>query len=159
MPAGALGPWQVVTVRRARWGPVTSPAGPARARRGVAVLAAGALAVAVLAGCGSSADARSRPAGQGLGRALRAWSRFPARLPPGPATAGGFQVISAQQAVALFRSAAATGPPAGIRLTATRMRLGTGVFVTDRGLRRLPAWQFGFAGVRGPAAVLAVAAA
>jgi hypothetical protein len=163
-----------------------------------AVLAAGALTVAVLAGCGSTADTRSPPSGPELGGALRTWSRFPvnasprplvvvgpevsdppagfpggaiklaylrravrfaARLPPGPATAGGFQLISARQAVALFRSGAATGPPAGIRLTVTTVRLGAGVFVTDRGLRRLPTWQFGFAGVRGLAAVLAVAPA
>jgi hypothetical protein len=72
---------------------------------------------------------------------------------------GGFRLISARQAVALFRSGAATGPPAGIRLRVTTVQPGTGVFLTDRGLRRLPAWLFGFAGVRGPAAVLAVAPA
>jgi hypothetical protein len=68
-------------------------------------------------------------------------------------------VISAARAVALFRSGAATGPPAGIRLRVTTVRLGTGVFLTDRGLRRLPAWLFGFVGIHGPAAVLAVAPA
>ena len=37
------------------------------------------------------------------------------------------------------------------------MRLGAGAFATDRGVRRLPAWLFGFSGVPDPAAVLAVA--
>lgn len=37
------------------------------------------------------------------------------------------------------------------------MRQGSGVFLTDRGPRRLSAWLTGFAGVHGPAAVLAVA--
>jgi hypothetical protein len=38
-------------------------------------------------------------------------------------------------------------------------RLGAAMFMTDRGLRRLPAWLFGFAAIRGTAAVLAVAPA
>jgi hypothetical protein len=169
-----------------------------RAGRGVAVLAAAALAVALLAGCGSTGVTGARLGGPELGWALRAWSgfpvsasprplvlvgpgiadppagfpsgaaklaylqravRFPARLPPGAAIAGGFRVISARQAVALFRSGAATGPPAGIWLRVTTVRLGTAVFLTDRGLRRLPAWLFGFPGIHGPAAVLAVAPA
>jgi hypothetical protein len=36
------------------------------------------------------------------------------------------------------------------------VNLGTGVFWTDRGPRRLPAWLFTFRGVADPAAVLAV---
>jgi hypothetical protein len=169
-----------------------------RAGCGVAVAAAGALAVGLLAGCGSTGVTGSRPARQELSRALRPWSgfpvsasprplvlvgpdiadppagfpdgaaklayleravRFPARLPPGPAVADGFEVIGARQAVVAFRSGAATGPPTGSRLRVTTVRPGTGVFLTDRGPRRLPAWLFSFAGVRGPAAVLAVAPA
>jgi hypothetical protein len=57
----------------------------------------------------------------------------------------------------VLRSAAAKGPPTADRLAVTSVRLGTGLFATDRGLRQLPAWLFGFAGVRDPAAVLAVA--
>jgi hypothetical protein len=164
-----------------------------RAGGAVAVLAA----VTLLAGCGSTGVTSARPGGPELGRALWAWSgfpagasprplvlagpgiadppgfpggaaklaylqravQFPATLPPGPVTSGGFQVISARQAVARFRSGAATGPPVDIRLKVTMVRLGTAKFVTDRGLRRLPAWLLSFAGVRGPAAVLAVAPA
>jgi hypothetical protein len=105
-------------------------------------------------------DTAGPPAGFSGGGAKLAYLeravRFPARLPPGPAVAGGFRLISARQAVAAFRSGAATGPPAGTRLRVTTVRLGTGVFLTGRGLRRLPAWLFGFAGVHGLAAVLAV---
>jgi hypothetical protein len=50
-----------------------------------------------------------------------------------------------------------TGPPAPARLRVTSVRLGTAMFMTDRGQRRLPAWLFSFAAIRGPAAVLAVA--
>jgi len=82
---------------------------------------------------------------------------FPARMPRGPAAAGGLLLITARQAADQYRAGAAAGQPAGTRLRVTIVRLGTGVFVTDRGVRRLPAWLFGFAGVRGPAAVLAVA--
>jgi hypothetical protein len=83
--------------------------------------------------------------------------RFPSSLPPGPARAGGFHLINARQAVALFQSGAAHDPPAGIRLRVTTIRFGTGVFLTDRGPRRLPAWLLGLAGIDGPAAILAVA--
>jgi hypothetical protein len=84
---------------------------------------------------------------------------FPPAMPHGPVSAGGFQVITAGQAAALFRPRAVTGPPAHTRLRVTTVRLGAATFATDRGLRRLPAWLFSFAAVRGPAAVLAVAPA
>jgi hypothetical protein len=83
----------------------------------------------------------------------------PAVLPSGAAAAGGYPLISASQAFGVFKSAAGKGPPATVRLTVSAVRLGTGVFDTDRGLRRLPAWLFVLRGVRGPAAVLAVASA
>ena len=84
---------------------------------------------------------------------------FPSAMPHGPASAGGFRVITAGQAAALFRPRAVTGPPAPTRLRVTTVRLGAAMFMTDRGLRRLPAWLFGFAAIRGTAAVLAVAPA
>jgi hypothetical protein len=84
---------------------------------------------------------------------------LPATLPPGPAAAAGFPLITSRAAAGTLRSAAAKGPPAADRLTVTSVRLGTGVFATDRGIRQLPAWLFGFAGVPDPAAVLAVAPA
>jgi hypothetical protein len=82
---------------------------------------------------------------------------MPAALPSGPAVAAGFPLITAREAVSVLRSTAAKGPPVTARLTVTTVRLGTGVFATDRGPRQLPAWLFGFAGVPDPAAVLAVA--
>ena len=82
---------------------------------------------------------------------------FPPAMPRGPVSAGGLRVITAGQAAALFRRRAVTGPPAHTRLRVTTVRLGAATFVTDRGMRRLPAWLFSFAAVRGPAAVLAVA--
>ena len=81
---------------------------------------------------------------------------FPSAMPHGPASAEGFRVITAGQAAALFRPRAVTGPPAPTRLRVTTVRLGAAMFMTDRGLRRLPAWLFGFAAIRGTAAVLAV---
>jgi hypothetical protein len=82
---------------------------------------------------------------------------LPAALPSGPAAAAGFPLISAREATGVLRSVAAKGPPVTGRLTVTGVRLGTAVFHTDRGPRRLPAWLFGLAGVRDPAGVLAVA--
>jgi hypothetical protein len=83
---------------------------------------------------------------------------LPATLPPGPAAAAGFPLITARQATLVLRSVAAKGPPVTSRLKVTGVRLGTAVFGTDRGARQLPAWLFGLAGVRDPAGVLAVAA-
>jgi hypothetical protein len=85
--------------------------------------------------------------------------KVPAAWPSGISAADGFQLISAREAFGVFKSTAGRGPPAPIRLTVTTVRLGSALFQTDRGPRRLPAWLFGFAGIRGPAAVLAVAPA
>jgi len=84
--------------------------------------------------------------------------KWPAGLPSGPATAAGFPLITAREATGVLRSVAAQGPPVPSRLTVTGVRLGTAVFDTDRGPRKLPAWLFGLAGVHDPAGVLAVAA-
>jgi hypothetical protein len=108
-------------------------------------------------------DVADPPAGFPGGAAKLAYLEravwFPARLPRGPAAAGGFRLITARQAATAFRAGAASSPPPGTRLQVTTVRLGTRMFLTDRGMRRLPAWLFGFAGVRGRAAVLAVAPA
>lgn len=70
-------------------------------------------------------------------------------------------------AVAVLALAAVAGcssgsPPSSAspvgRLTVTGVKLGTGLFGTDRGQQALPAWQFSFRGVTGTADVLAVAA-
>jgi hypothetical protein len=42
-------------------------------------------------------------------------------------------------------------------LETTGVRLGSGLFLTDRGWRELPAWLFTLAGVENPATVLAIA--
>jgi hypothetical protein len=75
-------------------------------------------------------------------------------LPKGPGTVGR---LSAAGAYDLLRS---TGRPSGIKvapLMVRAVRLGTATFVTDRGRRRLPAWQFWFKRVAMPASVLALA--
>jgi hypothetical protein len=106
-------------------------------------------------------DVTAPPAGFPSGAAKLAYEdgaiTFPPAMPHGPASAGGFRVITAGQAGALFRPGKVTGPRARTRLRVTTVRLGTAMFVTDRGPRRLPAWLFSFAAIHGPAAVLAVA--
>jgi hypothetical protein len=81
----------------------------------------------------------------------------PAAFPPLTANADGFPLVSAEKAFGSFRSTAGPGPPATVDLDVTSVRLGTAVFLTDRGYRQLPAWLFALAGVQDPAAVLAVA--
>lgn len=75
-------------------------------------------------------------------------------LPTGPGTAAR---LSAAVAYGLLRS---SGRPSGIAVAPLKIRavrLGTATFVTDRGRRRLPAWQFWFKRVAKPASVLALA--
>jgi hypothetical protein len=79
-------------------------------------------------------------------------------LPPGPAAAGGFRLVSA---AAAYRDLTAVGRPRQTEvppLLVTAVRLATATFVTDRGRVHLPTWQFSFQGVADPASVLAVAA-
>lgn len=80
----------------------------------------------------------------------------PAKFPSGPGSADDYRVIGAKDAFAAFKSAAAKGPPTSTRLTVTTVRFGSGVFLTDRGPLRLPAWLFSFQSVREPAIVLTV---
>lgn len=75
----------------------------------------------------------------------------PASYPVAKPTAGGYQLISPGDAIALLQNAGATGPT----LHVTKITLGSGTFQTDRGPRRLPAWLVWFAGVRQPALVTA----
>ena len=82
---------------------------------------------------------------------------LPATLPPGPATADGYPIVSAAEAARRFMSGPGKGPASGVRLVVTAIQLGTAEFDTDRGRQDLPAWQFSFQGVTDPAAVLAVA--
>jgi hypothetical protein len=95
---------------------------------------------------------------------------LPRSLPSGPAQLGSFSLISAARAAKVLTS----GPPSGqaaspppppspspspsTRVIVTRVRLGSGIFPTDRGRLALPAWQFSLRGVPGTVDVLAVAA-
>jgi hypothetical protein len=82
---------------------------------------------------------------------------WPTHFPDGPVAAGGYRVISAEEAAERLAPAGKPGtPPRPRSLRVTAMRLGTASFSTDRGDRVLPAWLFSFAGVADPAAVLAV---
>lgn len=83
---------------------------------------------------------------------------LPRSLPTGPASRAGFPLISAARAASVLTAGQAMGPSPSGRLTVTKVQLGTGVFITDRGKQALPAWRFSFRGVSGPADVLAVAA-
>jgi hypothetical protein len=80
-----------------------------------------------------------------------------ATLPRSPAKLAGFRVISAADAYhrlrTMGRSRGRPVPPLVVRA----VRLGTATFLTDRGKRRLPAWQFSFNRVSTPASVLALA--
>jgi hypothetical protein len=102
---------------------------------------------------------RGFPSGDAKLAYLERAVEIPATLPSGVPAAAGFPLISAREAARVFTSTAAKGPPVATRLTVTAVRLGSGVFQTDRGPRRLPAWLLRFTGIQGPAAVLAVAPA
>ncbi len=78
-------------------------------------------------------------------------------LPTGPATAAGFPLITASDAASVLTSGHSANPSPATRLTVTGVKLGTGLFSTDRGRKALPAWRFSFRGVTGTATVLAVA--
>jgi hypothetical protein len=80
-----------------------------------------------------------------------------AALPKGPANVGPFPVISAADAYHRLRT---TGPSRGSKvppLVVRAVHLGTATFLTDRGQKRLPAWQFSFKRVAKPASALALA--
>ena len=81
----------------------------------------------------------------------------PGRLPTGPATASGYPIINADKAFDLLKAQSNGPAAAGLRLTISDVRLGTGTFATDRGSKTMPAWLFSMAEVDGPTAVLAVA--
>ncbi len=79
-----------------------------------------------------------------------------ASLPGSSGAAGHDHMLSARAAYRVLhnagRSSAIKVPPLVIR----SVRLGVATFSTDRGRRRLPAWQFWFRGVAKPASVLAL---
>jgi hypothetical protein len=78
------------------------------------------------------------------------WVSPPVSYPSQPPEADGYELIPPADAIALMQTPA-TGP----KLQITKVRLGTGTFMTDRGPRVLPAWLLWFAGVRNPARIAA----
>lgn len=117
--------------------------------------------------------------------ALGLWRAFPVQAKPRPVVPlgegpvldpqGGFRAVAQKIAYLEGRFALGTTLPAGSEIAYQRLRAGgvnghekvpalvvtavkpgSGVFVTDRGRRRLQAWQFYFKGVTNPASVLAL---
>ncbi len=80
----------------------------------------------------------------------------PGTFPSGPIESAGYPIISAKVAFAIFKPRTVKGPAASHHLNVIAMRFGSGVFQTDRGSRRLPAWLVEFQNVRDSARVLAV---
>jgi hypothetical protein len=80
----------------------------------------------------------------------------PASWPASPTSSMGFQIIGASVAFkTLTTSNSVLGSPPP--LISTGVALGSGLFLTDRGWRVLPAWLFSLSGVQNPAKVLAIA--
>ena len=77
------------------------------------------------------------------------------RLPPAPASAHGYPIVSASAALDRLRATSAPMPPT-TRLRIVKVTLGQARFGTDRGPRLLPAWRIGLGRVADPAWVLAV---
>ena len=68
----------------------------------------------------------------------------------------GYAITKASRAFrTLSASKATVGSPSPLAVTSTS--LGSGLFLTDRGWRILPAWLFSLSGVQNPAKILAVA--
>lgn len=110
----------------------------------------------VVVGPAVSAPATGFPDGETKEAWLAGAIDLPARLPAGPATAGGYPILTAAQAGRrLGEGGDESRAPARIAVTAAR--LGTVAVATDRGSRRLPAWFFTLRGIPGEASVLAVA--
>jgi hypothetical protein len=80
----------------------------------------------------------------------------PASWPGSPTRSMGFPVIGASAAFTILTTP--TSHPVGSSppLVTTSVQLGSGLFLTDRGWRALPAWLFSFTGVENPAKVVAV---
>jgi hypothetical protein len=98
-----------------------------------------------------------------LDNALHAWGSFPVnRTPPGnwptaPTSSMGYPLVGAAGAFKTLTTPTTNilgNPPP---LHATGAQLGSGLFLTDRGTRLLPAWLFSISEVQNPAKVLAVA--
>ena len=78
-------------------------------------------------------------------------------LPRRSGTAGRGHTLSAAGAYRLLRVAGRSSGIPVAPLVVRSVRLGAATFLTDRGRRRLPAWEFSFRRVAKPASVLALA--
>ncbi len=82
----------------------------------------------------------------------------PTSWPASPESAMGYSIIAPAAAFkTLTNPTSVLGSPPP--LSTTNVQFGSGSFLTDRGWRVLPAWEFSLAGVQNPAKVLAVAPA
>jgi hypothetical protein len=80
----------------------------------------------------------------------------PASWPVTPKSSMGFLITGAPAAFKVLTTPTSNTLGAPPPLRTTDVQLGSGVFLTDRGWRVLPAWLFSLSGVENPAKVLAV---
>ena len=79
----------------------------------------------------------------------------PSSWPASPTSSMGFPIIGAPAAFkTLTTSNSVVGSPPPLSITG--VELGSGLFLTDRGWRVLPAWLFSLSGIQNPAKVFAV---
>ena len=80
----------------------------------------------------------------------------PASWPVSPTSSMGFPIIGAASAFKTLTTPTTNSLGTPLPLGTTAVQLGSGLFLTDRGWRVLPAWLFSLTGVQNPAKVLAV---
>ena len=80
----------------------------------------------------------------------------PASWPVSPTSSMGFPIIGAASAFKTLTTPTTNSLGTPLPLGTTGVQLGSGLFLTDRGWRVLPAWLFSLTGVQNPAKVLAV---
>ena len=80
----------------------------------------------------------------------------PTSWPVTPKSAMSLPIVEAPGAFKVLTTPSSDILGAPPPLTTTSVQLGSGLFLTDRGWRELPAWLFSFSGIRNPAKVLAV---
>jgi hypothetical protein len=80
----------------------------------------------------------------------------PTSWPIAPQSAMSLPIVEAPEAFTVLTTPSSTILGTPPPLTVTGVQLGSGLFLTDRGWRELPAWLFSFSGVQNPAKVLAV---
>jgi hypothetical protein len=79
---------------------------------------------------------------------LDGYINAPTTYPSGPASVDHFPIMSAAEAFDVLQGPPAKVPNGTMKLNVTSIDFGSGLFQTDRGMRRLPAWLFQFQGVK-----------